>query len=201
MDSRARKSQPETETYTTSDWDGAAEDSPPRDPVLEVRVLPDGAHFKLAEFLDADEGRAKKWISIGSRPDNDIQLIETLESGQRRTVSTDHCELCRTPQGRVLVRRWPGARNSTKVNGIRVRDGFVELGPGDVLRVGRMQLVALSAEVRDVIKITADSPGDYLRRALGAWGTLERVGDLFDVHRSTVLRWLRNAGLWRPKRS
>ena len=184
--------QQETETYTTSDWDGGKPDTTPTDPVTALRVLPDGPVYALADFQDFNG--PKKWISIGAGDDNDIQLVEQLKVWQRRTVSWDHCQLCRTRQGRVLVQQWPAAKNSTKVNRVRVRDGFVEIGPGDVLRAGRVRLVALSEGKPDAIKVTADSPGDYVQRMVANLGSLDKAGEFFGKNRSTIQRWLRKAG-------
>jgi len=58
-------------------------------------------------------------------------------------------------------------------------------------RLARIRIVALSDHVNDIIKITAGNPADYVRRAVDAWGTLEKAGALFHKNRSTILRWLR----------
>ena len=175
-----------TETYTTSDWDDGKEDKPPKDPVVAVRVLPKGQTHVLADFRDCYG--SKKWITIGSSSLADIRLFERL--GKRPRVSREHCELCRTPSNRWLIRRHPNAHNSTKVNRTRVR-GFVELAPGDVIRAGTIQLVALSASGLDRIKVTADDPDDYVDRVVKTRGSTRAAAPLFGVHFSTVARWIK----------
>ena len=121
-----RRRKRNTETYTTSDWDGARPHQAPKNPVVAIGVRPDGPIYRLDDIQDCYG--PKKWISIGSGDDNDIQLHEKIPRGKRRSISWNHCELCRTPQGRVMVKQCEDAYNTTKVNGARVRGGMVRAG-------------------------------------------------------------------------
>ena len=75
-----------TETYTTSDWDDGKEDTPPKDPIAALFVLPKGPHHVLAEVTDCYG--PKKWITVGaSSLLADIQLFEPLKKGERPKLS------------------------------------------------------------------------------------------------------------------
>lgn len=184
-------SEKRTETYTTSDWDDG-KGGAPREPVIALCLQPESETYVLDEIRNGHG--PKKWISIGSSSRSDIQLVEKLKSGEGRSVSRKHCRLCRTPTGRLLVQPHADSHNRTIVNRTRLHDGRIELAPGDVLRLGRMQLVALGAGGLQKIKITADSPADFVRRVVGLLGTLQKAGAFFKVHFSTVSRWLRKGG-------
>lgn len=185
-----KQRQRDTATFTTSDWDAGRDDSP-RQPVIALRALPAGPTFVLDEIRDCYG--PKKWITVGASSLSDIRLEESLLPGQRRTVSRRHCRLCRTPRGTVLVEHCKESHNRTKVNRVRLHDGRVELSPGDVIRVGKRQLVALGAARMETatIKITAADPVDYVSRVVESQGTLEKAAVLLGVHLSTVSRWLR----------
>ena len=42
-------------------------------------------------------------------------------------------------------------------------------------------------------EITANDPPDYVRRVVRDLGTMEKAAEFFDVHFSTVSRWLKKA--------
>ena len=192
-----RKEKRRTATYTTSDWDGGKDDEP-KDPIVAVCVLPKGPTHVLDEIQDCYG--SKKWISIGAGDDNDIQIRERLEPGEKPSVSWTHCELRRTPKKRALIRRSKDSYNNTKVNRARIHNGEMELAPGDVVEIGRVAFVALSASGVQRIKVTADEPQDYVERMVKTHGTRRRVAALFDVDPSTISRWLKGRFRSKPSR-
>lgn len=178
-----------TETYTTSDWDHGKKGAPD-DPIIALREMP-GERVHVLDDIRNCYG-PKKWISIGTSSTSDIRLSERLRPGQRRRVSRKHCRLCRTPQGRILVEPHTDSTNHTKINRARVH-GRVELTPGDVLEVGRIRMTGLTASGVQTLKITADSPRDYVDRVTRLLGTLDKAATFFKVHLSTISRWRRNS--------
>ena len=179
-----------TETYTTSDWDDGKKDAPD-DPIIALCEMP-GKRVHVLDEIRNCYG-PKKWISVGACSTSDIRLTERLRAGQRRRISRRHCRLCRTLHGRILVEPHEDSTNHTKVNRVRLH-GLVELTPGDVLEVGRIRLIGLTAEGVHHIKITADYPRDYVNRVTELLGTLEKAAAFFGVHLSTVSRWRRKGG-------
>lgn len=130
-----------TETYTTSDWDHGKKGAP-SDPIIALCEMP-GERIHVLDDIRNSYG-PKKWISVGASSTSDIRLTERLRPGEARRVSRKHCRLCRTPQGRILVEPHAESTNHTKVNRARVH-GPTELTPGDVLEVGRIRLVGVTA--------------------------------------------------------
>ena len=177
-----------TETYTTSDWDDGKPDTPPKDPVVTVRVLSEGPDHVLAEVTDCYG--PKKWITFGASSLADIQLFEPLDDDEEPKLSREHFELCRTPARRWLLRRHRNAHNNVKVNSTRVR-GFVELAPGDQIRAGKVTLVAVGASGRDTIKVTSDHPDGFLDQFVKTRGNVRAAAPFFGKHFSTIARRLK----------
>lgn len=177
----------ETETYTTSDWHPSG-DRPPTDPVVALYQLPKGPVYELDDYRDSYG--PKRWISIGISCLSDIQPFEKLEPGKRHSVSRDHCGIWRTPQGHVFVEPHESSKNSTKVNRARIHRGRAELQPGHVLRLGRIELVAIGAAGLTTIKITADDPAEYLERLIAARGNVRDAASFLGISYSRFRRWL-----------
>ena len=135
----------------------------------------------------------RRLITVGASFDSDIRIIEKLANDEDPSVSRDHCQICRTPEGRVFVRRAARARNSTKVNRVRVRKGMVEMAPGDKLILGRVELLAIAADGLPRLRITADDPADYIDRMVKSTGNTREAASVFGVDHSTVVR-RRNRG-------
>lgn len=186
-----------TQTYTTSDWD-PGRDGPPVDPVVAVRLLPEGRDFVFRDLVDGD-GRPRRWLLVGSGSTCDIVLTEPSDE---RTVSRKHCLVHCMRDGRVEVEHCDGY-NRTKVNRTRLRRGAIELGPFDVLRVGKLELVALSQAALDGDvpvdpRVTASNPDEFFRVAGRLRGSLSAAAKAFNLVPSTLWRWLKKKRFLRP---
>lgn len=188
QDVGAKKRDRRTETYTTSDWDGNRGGAP-EIPVIAMMVLPGGDVHMLDDIQDCYG--TKKWISVGASCTSDIRLFEKLDNDEEPSVSRDHCELCRTPQGRVFVQRCEGARNSTKINRARIHTGMMEMAPGDILQVGRLELLAIGADKKERLRIAADDWHDYVDRVVRSKGSPRKAASFFGKHFATITRWLK----------
>lgn len=185
-----------TESWTTSEWN--APDGPPVEHVVAIRVAPKGPTFFLDDFRD-ERDRPKRWIIVGRRETCDLILNErTTPRSPYQKVNRRHCMLGCATTGHVVVKHLVGeGKNRTKVNRSRLHDGRIELRPGDVLELGNLRMVALSRRMLESHepprpRITAASPGEFFRRAIGLIGTPNLVATLFKIPGKTLWRWLRD---------
>ena len=178
-----------TQPYTTSDWDPDS-NGPPREPVVALRRLPAGPTYLLEELRS--DNKNKKWIFVGRDPSTCDRVL--LEPDQEHpTVNRHHCSLVCTPQGRVFVKH-TGGTNRTKLNRVRVQQSFIEVGPDDVLRLGKVHLVALSQAAlvggSHQPKTTATTPDDYFRRARAMHADDSKAARALRTPRRTLRSWL-----------
>lgn len=183
-----------TESWTTSDWDSPH--GQPSEPVVALRV-PKGPTYVLSDFRDQN-GKRKKWILVGRRETCDLVLSkETVPHAPYKTVNHRHCLLCCTYTGRVMVKHCIGeGKNRTRVNRSRLHDGRTELGPGDVLYVGALQMLAMTQHMLDSDtppepKVTARKPGEFFRTAISLIGSRDTTAECFEIPPKTFWRWLK----------
>jgi len=179
-----------TATSTTSDWDPLGGRGEPAHPVRAIYRLPNGPTWDLEQITNARRQPVNR-VVIGSGISCDIGIYDQREDGQR-VVSAQHCILHRTREGRVFVQRHPLAeRKYIKVNKTRSYDGRIELGPGDLIHLRRVQLAALGDELVGY-NITARDVDEYLRRAVRAHGDIPWAAAKLNIAVRTLRRWLDN---------
>ena len=170
-----------TKIITSSDWDPSGGKEPPVDPVKALYHLPLGPNYILDEFRE--NGLPCKVITIGGSSYSDIFVAG---------ADAEHCLIKRSNHGHVFIQRSTNAENSTKVNRVRVIEA--EIGPRDLVRVGRARFVVLGAtsfkngDYR--ARITSTDINEYLRQAKVIYRTWSNVSRFLKTAVSTMARWL-----------
>jgi len=99
----------------------------------------------------------KDAFTIGSSPDNDLQLPDD-------TVSKGHCEIEMTPDDGYVVRD-VGSTNGTYVNGVRVSEAY--LGQGTEIQLGKARIVFCPLqETREFVLSERTALGALLGRSV-----------------------------------
>jgi len=169
-----------TVNTTTSQWDITGGQGIPENPVAMLY------RTDTKEMWELDDLRWPE-LSIGAGDHNDIVLRNS------ETVSWQHCELLRTDEERVYIKvSNASSKRYIKLNRARVVSG--ELGSGDVVRLGKVELIAFGvhqyADSECGIKITADNLQEYLERSSGYYRTRELAARALNVPWSTFHGWL-----------
>jgi transcriptional regulator with GAF, ATPase, and Fis domain len=116
------------------------------DVVPATKVLYDGARPRTIQVrtcrLVTGSGAARRehsftqgTIRIGSAADNDLVLVD-------ETVSREHCRIVQEESGYLLFDR--GSTNGTLLNGVRVREGYLQ--NGCTLTVGQTEVQFFTAQ-------------------------------------------------------
>lgn len=115
-------------------------------------------------------------IQIGSAPDNDLTLTESA-------VSRHHCRIFREGHHYLIRDLW--STNGTFVNGVRVREAFLQ--PGDTLGLGEVQVHFVPQEERVAVTPSERSSFGALVGESRAMREVYAILERFAPSDSTVL--------------
>ncbi|MEM9488331.1 MAG: FHA domain-containing protein [Myxococcota bacterium] len=154
-----------------------------------LRQLPSGPVFVLDDF--EFEGMQRRWLSVGS-DEQHITISGKHPETDRETVSKLQCVLFREREtGRLFVMD-ADAKNPTRVNGVPVADGEVEVHSGTIVELGAARLLACGrAGEQQKAQIVAEDLHQYLQETVAVHGAIRRAADALSLSHSTLLRWLR----------